>query len=143
MPTVAVERDDLFARLGHVYTDKEFDELCFQFGIELDEVLTESSAKETRGPGAVADGGASSSASAVDRVLYYIAIPANRYDLLCVEGLARALNIFLGRIPPPVRAGGGRGTRARANGGEARVSSPSLVPSPTLPPPSPFSRSPT
>ena len=38
MPTVGVERDELFKVLGRSYTDKEFDELCFEFGIELDEV---------------------------------------------------------------------------------------------------------
>lgn len=99
MPTVAVDRDDLFARLGRTYTDEEFDELCFQFGIELDEVLTETEAKETR---AANDGVASAAATGSQRVLYYIAIPANRYDLLCIEGIARALNVFLQRIPPPV-----------------------------------------
>lgn len=95
MPTVCVERDDLFERLGRTYTDQEFDELCFQFGIELDEVMTEEKAEEKRG---LAGSGAKTAA----RVLYYIAIPANRYDLLCIEGLARALNIFTGRMAPPV-----------------------------------------
>lgn len=42
MPTLGVNRDDLFEALGHVYTDKEFDELCFEFGIELDEVTSEA-----------------------------------------------------------------------------------------------------
>lgn len=27
-------------------------------------------------------------------MLYKIDIPANRYDMLCVEGIARALNVF-------------------------------------------------
>ena len=31
-----------------------------------------------------------------------IAIPANRYDLLCMEGFTRALRIFLGLEAPPV-----------------------------------------
>jgi len=35
--------------------------------------------------------------AASDEVIYKIDIPANRYDLLCIEGLARALNVFLGR----------------------------------------------
>jgi len=39
MPTIGVERDVLFAALGKNYTDEEFDELCFDFGIELDEVV--------------------------------------------------------------------------------------------------------
>ena len=56
---------------------KEFDELCFEFGIELDEWED------------VEEGGV------VVRD-YKIEIPANRYDLLCFEGLTRALNVFLG-----------------------------------------------
>ena len=36
MPTVAVDRDLLFKKLGKVYTEEEFDEFCFEFGIELD-----------------------------------------------------------------------------------------------------------
>jgi phenylalanyl-tRNA synthetase beta chain len=36
-----------------------------------------------------------------DEVLYKIDIPANRYDMLCVEGIARALNIFRGTITAP------------------------------------------
>jgi phenylalanyl-tRNA synthetase beta chain len=58
--------------------DKQFDELCFEFGIELDEVVSE---KETP--------------SSVEEIVYKIEIPANRYDLLCLEGLSRALSIFL------------------------------------------------
>jgi len=37
------------------------------------------------------------SKGASEEVLYRIDIPANRYDLLCLEGLARGLNVFLGR----------------------------------------------
>lgn len=29
-------------------------------------------------------------------VIYRIEIPANRYDLLCLEGLVVSLNVFLG-----------------------------------------------
>ena len=29
-----------------------------------------------------------------DEVIYRIDIPANRYDMMCLEGIARALNIF-------------------------------------------------
>lgn len=36
---------------------------------------------------------------ASEEVLYKIDIPANRYDMLCLEGIARALNIFTGRLP--------------------------------------------
>lgn len=34
--------------------------------------------------------------------MYVIAIPANRYDLLCLEGFARAIRIFIGTEEPPV-----------------------------------------
>lgn len=33
-----------------------------------------------------------------DEVIYRIDIPANRYDMLCLEGIARALNIFTARL---------------------------------------------
>lgn len=104
MPTVGVYRDELFERLGQTFEDAAFDELCFEFGIELDDVLTEDAARELRtGAPTSAAAGSAAAAGAAPRVLYYIAVPANRYDLLCIEGLARALNIFLERAPVPVR----------------------------------------
>ena len=60
--------------------------------------------------------------TASEEVIYKIDIPANRYDMLCLEGIARALNIFRRREEAPryrladmtgavrcgaVRAGGG------------------------------------
>ncbi|CAJ1975858.1 unnamed protein product [Sphenostylis stenocarpa] len=39
MPTVSVGRDRLFAALGRTYTQEEFEDLCFSFGIELDDVV--------------------------------------------------------------------------------------------------------
>lgn len=35
-------------------------------------------------------------------VVYKIDVPANRYDILCMEGLSRALRIFLEMEQPPV-----------------------------------------
>lgn len=37
MPTITVDRVDFFKRIGRDYTTKEFDELLFQYGLELDE----------------------------------------------------------------------------------------------------------
>lgn len=88
MPTVGVSRTKLFEALGKSYTDEEFDELCFEFGIELDDIEEESTTD--------------ASGKAVKEVTYKIDVPANRYDLLCLEGLSLALNVFLGRTPPPV-----------------------------------------
>nr|CAG4643836.1 EOG090X03QT [Lepidurus arcticus] len=87
MPTISIVRDDLFKELGQRYSDEEFDELCFQFGIELDEITTVRQLSGT-------DNGS-------DEVVYRIDIPANRHDLLCIEGLSQALNVFLGRITMP------------------------------------------
>lgn len=101
MPTVGVSRDLLFARLGHTYTDAAFDELCFEFGVELDEVTSErreatKSDTVTLSPAQLA--------ALSDEVLYKIDVPANRYDLLCVEGIVRALRVFLGEADAPAFA---------------------------------------
>ena len=37
----------------------------------------------------------------IPQIIYKIDIPANRYDMLCLEGIARALNVFRGREAPP------------------------------------------
>lgn len=106
MPTISVNRDILFNYIGQKFSklsnficlkfeiftknfniflaDKEFDELCFEFGIELDDVVVEKVVKtedNKSGPD--------------EETIYKIEIPANRYDLLCVEGLGRSLSIFL------------------------------------------------
>ncbi|XP_058791120.1 phenylalanine--tRNA ligase beta subunit [Phymastichus coffea] len=94
MPTVSVKRDLLFKALGQTYTDDEFQKLCFAFGLELDEVTTEQQmvAKEQ---------GIEQTHGASDEILYKIDVPANRYDLLCMEGLVTGLLIFLEKIPVP------------------------------------------
>jgi phenylalanyl-tRNA synthetase beta chain len=54
---------------------------------------------------AAAPGGGAQSADQADRLaaasdeaVYKIDIPANRYDMLCLEGIARALNTFSGAL---------------------------------------------
>ena len=102
MPTISVNRELLFDYIGQKFSmnkrlkclfvakdvfysilifvaDEKFDELCFEFGIELDDVVSEPSKTK---PG-------------TEEIQYKIEIPANRYDMLCVEGLSRALAIFL------------------------------------------------
>ena len=96
MPIVTVKRDDLFAALGQTYTDDQFQDLCFEFGVELDDVTSEREMARKEQGDAAAEGKS-------DAVLYKIDAPANRYDILCLEGLARALNVFRGKIPQPVR----------------------------------------
>lgn len=83
MPTVSVDKERFYEALGKKYTTEEFDELCFQFGIELDEDTTEEAKKTGERPALKID------------------IPANRYDMLCPEGISRALLVFLGKIKQP------------------------------------------
>lgn len=91
MPTVSVGRDLLFQALGRTYTQEEFDELCFEFGIELDDVTTEKAIirKEKHLTEEEEIGGN-------EEIIYKIDVPANRYDLLCLEGLVQSLRIFCG-----------------------------------------------
>ncbi|CAL0307158.1 unnamed protein product [Lupinus luteus] len=90
MPTVSVGRDRLYAALGKSYSQEEFEDLCFSFGIELDDVTTEKAIvrKEKHLEEEVGDED--------EEVIYKIEVPANRYDLLCLEGLAQALRVFCG-----------------------------------------------
>jgi len=90
MPTISINRDLLFKNLGKVYTDEEFDELCFEFGIELDDVVVESVVKTE-----------DNKDESAEETIYKIDIPANRYDLLCVEGLSRALLVYLEKQKTP------------------------------------------
>ncbi|ANB14056.1 phenylalanine--tRNA ligase subunit beta [Sugiyamaella lignohabitans] len=83
MPTIAVDKEDLYKSLGREYTTEEFDELCFEFGIELDEDTSQSDLP------------------AGERPQLKIEIPANRYDMLCFEGISKALNVFLSREKAP------------------------------------------
>jgi phenylalanyl-tRNA synthetase beta chain len=77
MPVVNIDKKHFFSSLGKSFTDDEFDDLCFQFGLEVEFVLLD---KEE---------------------VVKIEIPANRYDLLCEEGIVQALRVFLGmdKIP--------------------------------------------
>jgi phenylalanyl-tRNA synthetase beta chain len=72
---------------------EEFDALCFDFGIELDEDTTEEvMAARKKGGKEAAEAGEPE---------LKIELPANRYDLLCLEGLARGMRQFLGKENPP------------------------------------------
>lgn len=98
MPTLAVEREALFSSLGRSYTDEEFDELCFEFGVELDEITSE---REEADKSSTVKLSKEQLEALSDAVVYKIDVPANRYDLLCIEGLSRALKIFLGDMDAP------------------------------------------
>ena len=94
MPTVTVNRAALFKAIGKEFTDEEFDNLCFEFGIELDEVTSEQQMFENEQQ--------KSGSHLSKEILYKIEVAANRYDLLCLEGLALALSVFLEKKSMPV-----------------------------------------
>ncbi len=82
MPTIGVKRDELFARLGRSYTEDEFQQLCFDFGLELDEVTSEKQMKSKEiGADKVA-------AETSDEVIFKIDVPANR----CADEYAMLLS---------------------------------------------------
>ena len=94
MPTINIKRDLLFKALGKIYSDDEFQDLCFKFGLELDEVTTEKQL-------IIKEKGVDESTTASEEIIYKIDVPANRYDLLCLEGLTLGLLIFLKKIDIP------------------------------------------
>lgn len=103
MPTLAVAKDYICSLLGKSYTDKEFDELCFRFGLELDDITSEKEMYmreqgKTANPNA---GPIEVPAHLSEEKLYKIDTPANRYDLLTAEGMACALKVFMGTMGLP------------------------------------------
>ena len=74
MPTLSVLKDRLFAALGKTYTDEQFDELCFEFGVELDEITSDLEEGKKQKLSAELLKGLS------DEVTYKIDVPANRYE---------------------------------------------------------------
>ncbi|KAK2466310.1 hypothetical protein APHAL10511_001952 [Amanita phalloides] len=89
MPTITVDKADLWERLEKSYSTQEFDTLCFEYGLELDEDTTDEAEEATR------------KGLPAERPQLKIEVPANRYDLLCIEGIARALRIFLEKDEVP------------------------------------------
>ncbi|RYC56163.1 hypothetical protein CHU98_g10051 [Xylaria longipes] len=84
MPTIGVNKEEFFEALGQRFTTDEFQALCFDYGIELDEDTEDDPSRPPE-----------------EKPELKIEVPANRSDLLCFEGLARSLNIFRGREPIP------------------------------------------
>lgn len=72
MPTISVYEDDLFEKLGEEIIEEKLLDVCFDFGLEVDDIEYKN-----------------------DKKIYKIEVPANRYDLICVEGLCRALKNFM------------------------------------------------
>lgn len=98
MPVVACDKEELFSRMGREYTQSEFEDLCFEYGIELDEVT--SARKMKLKEYSHSDISSEELQDTSEAEIYKIDVPANRSDLLCVEGVARALRVFLALEAP-------------------------------------------
>lgn len=72
MPSLSLERDSLVAKLGKSLTENEIADISFDFGVELDDIYDENG-----------------------KSMLKFDIPANRYDLLCLEGFVAALRAYL------------------------------------------------
>lgn len=70
MPTITINLEQFFDLLGKKMTITEFEDLCFDYGLEYEE-----------------DGDSTETVK--------VELPANRYDLLSVEGLALAFRSYL------------------------------------------------
>ena len=88
MPTVGLKRDLLLEAHGQTFTEQEFDELCFEFGLELDEVVAELN-----------DEGK-------EEVVYKIDIGASRFELTFSLHCLRAPEMMISLQIRPAMLGG-------------------------------------
>ena len=95
MPKVNVLKKELFQFVGREFTDQEFEDFCFDFGVEI-EFGTGSEMNMTR----VDHTGTATDIS--NEVVYNIEVAANRYDLLCLEGLSASFKAYLGLAKVPI-----------------------------------------
>lgn len=75
--------------------DEQFEDLCFEYGLEM-EMGTGVEMNMAR----IDKDGNNMDLSKT--VVYKLEVPANRYDLLCLEGIATALRSYLNGTPFPV-----------------------------------------
>ncbi|CDW75114.1 phenylalanyl-trna synthetase beta chain [Stylonychia lemnae] len=94
MPNVNVMKKELFKFIGREFTDEEFINLCFEFGLEMEQG-DGTEMQMTR----VDDKGTAIDISKEE--VYKLEVAANRYDLLCLEGISQILKSYLGfgKIP--------------------------------------------
>ena len=111
MPQVNVVKEELFKYVGKTFSksprfylsiklsfypiaDEEFEDLCFEFGLEME-----------MGDGVEMNmariDGAGNNVDMSKTTVYKVEVPANRYDLLCLEGIAVALRCYLSKDKLP------------------------------------------
>lgn len=89
MPNVDVIKRVLFEMIGQDFSkrltqaDEEFEDLCFEYGLEMEVIDTKNMADRFK------------ELTDEEEEAYKIEVPANRYDLLCVEGIVQAIKAYL------------------------------------------------
>lgn len=84
MPTIRVDKSVLFEHIGKEYEEEEFEQIAFNFGIELDGIIVEKDKKTEK-----------------EKKVYKLEVAANRHDLLSVEGIGTALGVYTGNRSIP------------------------------------------
>ncbi|CAG9533290.1 unnamed protein product [Cercopithifilaria johnstoni] len=102
MPIIGIKKSVIDRYMGRVYTQKEFENLLFDYGLELDEVISEKAIAQKEQGLTMGEKDVNEVCEVCDEEIYKIELPANRYDLLCIEGLSRALRIFRNEMKPPI-----------------------------------------
>jgi len=80
MPVIPVPKWYICQHLKGITTEKDIDDLCFEFGTEFDGECEDEDTGE---------------------LMWRIEVAANRYDLLSPEGIVQALRVFQGIGEPP------------------------------------------
>ena len=94
MPNVYVLKEDLFRFIGKEFTDDQFEDLCFAFGLEVERGTGEEmNIQKIDGEGNPID--------VKSKTVFKLEVAANRYDLLCLEGFTQAIRAYLGMAPIP------------------------------------------
>lgn len=88
MPNVNVVKRELHNALNREFNDEEFEDLCFDFGLEVEFCTTADMMNRAED-------------SKEEEPVYKIEVPANRYDLLSIEGITQALQAYLEVCKPP------------------------------------------
>lgn len=100
MPNVVVLKKELFTAIGKEFSnyfvftclaDEEFEDLAFEYGIEIEFGSAKSMNLQRIG---IEEGKAKEEFENLEA--YKIEVAANRYDLLCLEGIADAFRCYLG-----------------------------------------------
>lgn len=86
---------DLILIFYFFVADEEFEDLCFEYGLEMEM----GTGEEMQMARIDAEG---NNVDMKNTTVYKIEVPANRYDLLCLEGIAMALRCYLHNEKLPV-----------------------------------------